>query len=228
AASTDGGTVTIDGVNRDRGAGEIILYRPAHGATTRTNALGAEVVVAGDIVQQVLDGRGNSPIPPGGYVLSGHARGRASLLTAFKQGDRVSLRLRLVPASGDSRWEGVRHAMGGGPRLLSGGQFVGGEGFRPSFANRRHPRTAIGRLEDGRTVIAVIGGRQPYHSLGMTLVELAGMLRKLGVTDALNLDGGGSTTLVVRGVVINLPSDETGERPVGDVLLVLPPSQGGK
>lgn len=228
AASTDGGAVTIDGVNRDRGAGEIILYRPAHGATTRTNAFGAEVIVAGDTVQQVLDGRGNSPVPPGGYVLSGHARGRASLLTAFKQGDRVSLRLRLVPASGDSRWEGVRHVMGGGPRLLAGGQFVGGEGFRPSFANRRHPRTAIGRLEDGRIVIAVIGGRQPYHSLGMTLVELAGMLRRLGVTDALNLDGGGSTTLVVRGVVINLPSDETGERPVGDVLLVLPPSQGGK
>ena len=228
AASTEAGTVAIDGVNRDRGAGEIILYRPAHGATTRTNAFGAEVVVAGDTVQQVVDGRGNSPVPPGGYVLSGHTRGRASLLTAFKQGDRVSLHLRLVPASGDSRWEGVRHVMGGGPRLLSGGQFVGGEGFRPSFVNRRHPRTAIGRLEDGRIVLVVIGGRQPYHSLGMTLVELAGMLRRLGVTDALNLDGGGSTTLVVRGVVINLPSDEIGERPVGDVLLVLPPSQGGK
>lgn len=228
AASTDGGTVTIDGVNRDRGAGEVILYRPAHGATTRASALGAEVVVAGDTVQHVLDGRGNSPIPQGGYVLSGHARGRASLLAAFKQGDRVLLRLRLVPASGDARWEGVRNVVGGGPRLLSGGQFAGGEGFRPSFVNRRHPRTSIGRLEDGRIVIAVVGGRQPYHSLGMTLAELAGMLRRLGVTDALNLDGGGSTTLVVRGVVINLPSDETGERPVSDVLLVLPPSQGGK
>ncbi len=227
-ASTNGDTVTIDGVNRDRGAGEIILYRPAHGATTRTSALGAEVVVTGDVVQQVTDGRGNTPIPPGGYVLSGHARGRASLLAAFKPGDRVSLRARLVPISGDPRWEGVRHVAGGGPRLLAGGQFVGGEGFRPSFVNRRHPRTAIGRLEDGRIVLVVLGGRQPYHSLGMTLAELAGTLRRLGVTDALNLDGGGSTTLVVRGVVINLPSDETGERPVGDVLLVLPPPQGGK
>ncbi len=228
AASTNGGAVTIDGVNRDRAAGEIILYRPAHGATTRTSALGAEVVVAGETVQQVWDGRGNSPIPAGGYVLSGHTRGRSALLAAFRPGDRVALRVRMVPVSGDPRWEGVRHVAGGGPRLLAGGQFVGSEGFRPSLVNRRHPRTAIGRLEDGRIVLAVIGGRQPYHSLGMTLVELAGMLRRLGATDALNLDGGGSTTLVVRGVVINLPSDEGGERPVGDVLLVLPPSQGGK
>ena len=58
----------------------------------------------------------------------------------------------------------------------------------------------------------------------MTLLELAGTLRALGVTDAMNLDGGGSTTLVVRGVVINLPSDELGERPVSDVLLVMPPT----
>jgi exopolysaccharide biosynthesis protein len=83
-------------------------------------------------------------------------------------------------------------------------------------------------LADGRIVLMVVGGRQPYHSLGMTLVEMATMLRQLGVTDALNLDGGGSTTLVVRGVVINLPSDETGERPVSDVLLVLPPASGAR
>jgi exopolysaccharide biosynthesis protein len=106
--------------------------------------------------------------------------------------------------------------------LLANSQFVGGEGFRPSFVDRRHPRTAIGRLADGRILLLVVGGRQPYHSLGMTLVELATLMRRLGATDALNLDGGGSTTLVVRGVVVNLPSDETGERPIGDVLLVLP------
>lgn len=227
-AAAESGAVAIDGVNRDRGAGEIILYRPAHGATTRTNPFGTEVVVAGEIVQQVTDGRGNAAIPPGGYVLSGHDRGRAALLAAFRPGDRVTLRVRLTPATADPRWDGVRHVMGGGPRLLAGGRFVGGEGFRPTFSDRRHPRTAIGRLEDGRVVLAVVGGRQPYHSLGMTLRELAGLLQQLGVTDALNLDGGGSTTLVVRGVVINLPSDETGERPVSDVLLVLPPTSGGR
>ncbi|OFX33001.1 MAG: hypothetical protein A2Z07_09995, partial [Armatimonadetes bacterium RBG_16_67_12] len=225
-AANEAGAVTLAGVNRERGANEIILYRPAYGPSTRTNAFGAEAVVAGDVVQAVADGRGNSPIPPDGYVLSGHGRGRAALLAAFKPGDRASLRVRLVPASGDPRWETVRHIMGGGPRLLAGGQFVGGEGFRASFSDRRHPRTAIGRLADGRIILLVVGGRQPYHSLGMTLIELATLMRQLGATDALNLDGGGSTTLVVRGVVVNLPSDEAGERPVGDMLLVLPPAGG--
>lgn len=226
AADGEAGTVPIDGVNRVRGPNEIVAYRPAFGASTRTNAAGAEVIVAGDVVQQVLDGRGNAAIPAGGYVLSGHGRGRAALLAAFRPGDRVSLRLRLVPASGDPRWNEVRHVIGGGPRLLADGQYVGGEGFRPSLTDRRHPRTALGRLADGRIVLVVVGGRQPYHSLGMTLAELAALLRRMGATDALNLDGGGSTTLVVRGVVVNLPADEAGERPVSDVLLVLPPTAG--
>lgn len=224
--SSDAGAVTLDGINRERGTNEIILYRPAHGSSTRTNAFGAEVIVAGDVVQAVTDGLGNSPIPPGGYVLSGHGRGRAALLAAFRPGERASLRVRLTPVSGDPRWETVPHVMGGGPRLLANGQYVGGEGFRASFVDRRHPRTAIGRLADGRIILLVVGGRQPYHSLGMTLPELAIAMRQLGVTDALNLDGGGSTTLVVRGVVINLPSGEAGERPVSDMLLVLPPASG--
>jgi hypothetical protein len=226
SAAGEGGSVTIDGVNRDRGANETILYRSARGASTRTNQFGAEVVIAGDTVQAVADGRGNSAIPAGGYVLSGHGRARGALLASFKPGDRAQLRMRLAAASGDARWDSLRQVVGGGPRLLAGGQFVGGEGFRPSFVDRRHPRTAIGRLADGRIVLLTVGGRQPYHSLGMTLVEMAMLLRQWGVTDAMNLDGGGSTTLVVRGAVVNRPSDETGERPVADVVLVLPPPSG--
>ncbi|MDR7495244.1 MAG: phosphodiester glycosidase family protein [Armatimonadota bacterium] len=222
------GTVTIDGVNRERGANEIILYRPAYGPSTRTNQFGAEVTVVGDVVQSVANGRANTAIPPDGYVLSGHGRGRAALLAALRPESRVALRVRLVPQGGDPRWEEARQIIGGGPRLLQGGQFVGGEGFRSGFADRRHPRTAIGRLADGRILLMVVGGRQPYHSLGMTLPELASLMRQLGVTDALNLDGGGSSTLVVRGAVINLPSDETGERPVSDVLLVLLPAAGSR
>jgi hypothetical protein len=225
-ASTDNGSLGIDGINRDRGTNEIVLYRPVFGQTTRTNAFGLEVIVAGDVVQQVVDGRGNSPIPPTGYVLSGHGRGREALRAVFRPGDRVALRIRLAADSGDPRWDDVRQIIGGGPRLLADGVYVGGEGFQPAFVDRRHPRTAIGRLADGRILLVVVGGRQPYHSLGMTLPELAFTLRRLGVTDALNLDGGGSSTLVVRGAVVNLPSDELGERAVGDVLLVMPPANG--
>jgi exopolysaccharide biosynthesis protein len=226
SVSTEAGQATVNGMNRERGTDEIIVYRAAYGPTTRTNAFGAEVVVSGETVQSVNDGRGNASIPPDGFVLSGHGRARSQLAAAFKAGDRVTVRGRLVPASGDARLETVRHIFGGGPRLLANGQYVGGERFNASFSDRRHPRTAVGRMPDGRVILLVIGGRQPYHSVGMTLIETAGLLRQMGVTDALNLDGGGSTTLAVRGVVINLPSDETGERPVSDVLLVLPPSGG--
>jgi hypothetical protein len=222
SASTEAGQVTINGVNRRRGSDEIILYRPAHGPTTQANAFGAEVVVSGGTVQSVNDGRGNTAIPTDGFVLSGHGRGRQQLISTFKPGDRAGLQARLLAISGDARWEGVRYAFGGGPRLLADGRYVGGERFTNTFSDRRHPRTAVGRLPDGRVVLLVVGGRQPYHSVGMSLIEMAGLMRQMGVTDALNLDGGGSTTLVVRGVVINLPADETGERPVSDVLLVLP------
>ncbi len=228
AATADGRSTTIDGVNRARGSDEIILYRPAFGASTRTNNFGAEVILAGDTVLSVVDGRGNNSIPAGGSVLSGHGRGRSALLTAFRPGERVVAAARLGPVSGDPRWSGVRHVIGGGPRLLAAGQFVGGEGFRPSFSDRRHPRTALGVLADGRVLLVTVDGRQPYHSLGMNLLELAMLLLQLGVTDALNLDGGGSTTLVVGGSVVNLPSDEAGERPVSDVLLVLPPESAGR
>ena len=64
--------------------------------------------------------------------------------------------------------------------------------------------------------------RQPDSSAGMTLVELQRLARRIGLTDALNLDGGGSTTMVVAGTIVNHPSDPTGPRTVSDVLLVLP------
>lgn len=223
SVATEVAAAPVHGVNRERGPNELIVYRAAFGPSTRTNVHGVEAVVVGDVVQQVVEGRGNAAIPPDGYVLSGHGTAGAWLRQALRPGDRVTLRLDLVPASGDPRWAQAPHVVGGGPRLLAGGRYVGGEGFTDGFLHRRHPRTALARLADGRLLLVVVDGRQPYHSLGMTLPELAATLAALGATDALNLDGGGSTTLVVRGTVVNLPSDESGERPVSDVLLVQRP-----
>ncbi len=220
-----GGTARLDGVNRQRGADELILYRPTFDTTTRTNEHGAEVIVSGSVVSSVVDGKGNTPIPRDGFILSGHGRSRQWILQTVQPGVPLSIDLRLAPASGDTRWAKVIHAIGGGPRLLAGGQLVGGEGFPPMLSERRHPRTALAVLSDGRVLLFVVDGRQPYHSLGMTLPELAMTLRQMGAVDAMNLDGGGSTTMVVAGHVVNLPSDVTGERPVPDALLVLSPIQ---
>lgn len=71
-------------------------------------------------------------------------------------------------------------------------------------------------------LLATVDGRQPVMSVGMSLPELAGLLLEFGVLDAINLDGGGSTAMVVNGKLVNNPSDPTGERPVSDAILILP------
>ena len=113
--------------------------------------------------------------------------------------------------------------IGGGPRLVRAGRPVVSADPRiygPGFAGTRHPRTAVGVRADGRVVLVAVDGRQPEKSVGMTIAELTALLRELGAVEALNMDGGGSTTMVVRDRVVNNPSDLAGERPVGDAILV--------
>ncbi|HEY6103216.1 MAG TPA: phosphodiester glycosidase family protein, partial [bacterium] len=194
----------ISGANRERRADELILYRPIFDESTRTNAFGAEAAVVNGVVTAVEDLRGNTPIPRDGFVLSGHGRARQWILQMLRPGLALTVQTRLLSRSGDARWDQIRQAVGGGPRLLSGGQFAastftGLEGFSGALTERRHPRTAIGVLGDGRIVLLVVDGRRPSHSLGMTLLELAVELRRLGAVDAMNLDGGGSSVLVAGG-----------------------------
>lgn len=89
------------------------------------------------------------------------------------------------------------------------------------FAAKRNPRTFAGTKADGTLVLITADGRSTA-SLGLSITEEADVARSLGLTNAMNLDGGGSTTMVVNGAVINAPSDATGQRPVGDALLIEP------
>lgn len=89
-----------------------------------------------------------------------------------------------------------------------------------AFAESRHPRTAVAKLKDGKFLMMTVDGRQPGVSVGMSLQELAEYLFSLGAVDAMNLDGGGSTTMFLDGKVVNTPSDKEGERKIGDAILV--------
>ncbi len=89
-----------------------------------------------------------------------------------------------------------------------------------SFAETRHPRTAVAKLKNGKFLMMTVDGRQPGVSVGMSLQELAEYLFSLGAVDAMNLDGGGSTTMFLDGKVVNTPSDKEGERKIGDAILV--------
>jgi len=120
--------------------------------------------------------------------------------------------------------DGQTEVVGGFPLLLENGRRVGdlGVGELPSFSAARHPRTAVGVDEDRKLLwLVVVDGRQPGYSDGMTLPELAELFERLGASDAVNLDGGGSTVMVLNGIRVSRPSDEEGERPVVNALAVV-------
>jgi exopolysaccharide biosynthesis protein len=96
----------------------------------------------------------------------------------------------------------------------------GDEQLSSGFDTTRHPRTMIGVDAQDAIWLVTVDGRQPTVSLGMSFAELQGLCRRLGLKSSLNLDGGGSTTMVVRGNVVNHPSDPAGPRAVSDAILV--------
>ncbi len=121
-----------------------------------------------------------------------------------------------------------RHAVGGQPVIVRAGRLTAEARDTVAFATTRHPRTAAGIADGGRRLVLVaVDGRREGWSAGMRLDELGRLMLALGADDAINLDGGGSTTLVVRDPVGdtlrigNRPSDKGGERPVGDALAIV-------
>lgn len=221
ARLADGSTLRIDGVNRGRKAGEVVVFTPEFHRNTLTDPDGVEWILrAGRLVEARS---GNSPIPADGQVLS-FAPDRAP--PAISTGDRVEIELRLVAGPGDTdSWARVESALSAGPLLLAGGRIVEEpekESIRRIFRLARHPRTAAAARADGTILLVTVDGRQPEWSVGMSLPELTDLLLELGAVGAVNLDGGGSTTMVVDGETVNRPSDESGERENGDGMLVLP------
>jgi hypothetical protein len=220
-------TRRLDGINRPRGSNEMVVFTPEFHDTTLTDDAGIEVVVRDGVVQEVRDNAGNSVIPAGGLVVSAKGTARDWVRMRLTKGVEVSVETALKPVDRgvQNSWPDAEDILGAGPKLVTGGKpdiTDAREKMIPTFATDRHPRTAIATLEDGRALLVVVDGRQPSLSIGMTLAELASMLIELGAVEAINLDGGGSTTMVVNGRIVNHPSDPTGERPISDAILVRP------
>ncbi|HEX4935087.1 MAG TPA: phosphodiester glycosidase family protein [Gemmatimonadaceae bacterium] len=164
---------------------------------------------------------GATPIGKRGAVLS--ATGDSAI--AFVRGlARRRTVVRVVAGLGDPVFA-PQASVGGWPRVVLDGNNVGIradslEGTFPRFSAARHPRSAIALSRDStRLMLVVVDGRRPW-SVGMSLSELADALVSLGAYQAMNLDGGGSSALWVAGEVVNYPSDPTGERAVGNALVV--------
>lgn len=215
------------------GLGEIVAFNPAGGSleTPPPYACSVRLLPAGPpralapepgIARSYTVDQAACPESPmarrGGVVLSALPTGdEAEQLLSLTAGETVTL-------TWSFGWPDVFDAIGGQPLLVSDGE-IAVDGCTSSFC-RRHPRTGVGVTADGYLLLVVVDGRRSGYSVGMSLTELARLFQELGATWALNLDGGGSSTVVVNGEVVNRPSDPR-ERKVSSALLVLPgPDEG--
>lgn len=127
----------------------------------------------------------------------------------------------MKPPTLNAPWETAPFALEGGPLLLQGGEIRLSAGFDGYIMKAREPRTAVGLMPDGRLLLVTVDGRVPGHSKGIALAELAQFFLELGATEALNWDGGGSTSMMVKGELVSRVA--TGwSRPVSNALLIVP------
>ncbi|MBC7217847.1 MAG: phosphodiester glycosidase family protein [Candidatus Caldatribacterium sp.] len=217
------GEVEVNGINRPAGKNEVVLYDSFFGGQTPKQG-GVEVIVRRGVVEEIRpESQGETPIPRDGFVLFGRGEGGEVLRRTLSPGDRVRVRMVLyAPGKQIAEWQRVRYAVSGGPLLFFEGQPGPFGDFSSDIVAKRHPRTVVASLEDGRILFLVVDGRRPGHSVGMTVEELVEELKTYRVSSALNLDGGGSTTFYLEGKVLNLPSDLTGERKVSSAILLCP------
>jgi hypothetical protein len=156
-------------------------------------------------------------IPPDGAVLVARGSAAQQLAAEAVVGSQLTVRIPLPPD-----WASVTDAISGGPTLVKNGQPIAnsGEDLTPTQLRGRDPRTAIGQRADGGIVFLAVDGRQPGWSIGITNWDLALTLMRYGCVTGFALDSGGSTTIALEGQLLNRPSDRTGERPVGEALVI--------
>ena len=229
---TDLVPLTIAGVNVDPSADGLTLYTPAYGPALATAGAAAVVgfrniepagpVVVGQTTMVEMvglweqpAGGAPSPIPADGGVLVGRGpavevmRALWSRVQSAQVSSRALLRL-------DAQ-AGVAESLGGSPILIRDGARWFADTAN-DFTRGRQPRTLVGWNPAGEKLLVTVDGRQPDTSVGMTLVEAADLLLALGATDGINLDGGGSTTFVAGGTVVNTPSDVAVRRGDGEAV----------
>ncbi len=229
-------TAQITGLNEQRGENALILFNQYFGEQTGANYWGTEIIASYLDMPETIDeqallvvtakdsinepGHGNNPIAQNGVVLSGHGQAARFLNRHVFIGDTIQITLELF-----LEHRMVQEVIGGLPRLIRDGAISiewQTEGASESFTYNRHPRTAAGIAADSTKIyLFTVDGRQEGYSMGMSLFELADYMMGWDIEQGINLDGGGSTTMVVEGAVVNSPSDKTGERAVSNALMVV-------
>lgn len=228
----DGNVEEIKRVNSKADSNSISLFNHFQGRTTPPLPKDWYVVdyvlfpaySIGDTLKYIVTGKTtfrNYEIPNDGLILSANNKYAFYLERELKIGDTVKVVYNFFP-----RLKNIKSLTGGWPILVKDGMNMIRrdeklEGVTEKFAAQRHPRSGIGFSSDRRTLYLItVDGRQ-QQSRGMTLLEFANFMITEGIAYGLNLDGGGSTTLVINGKVVNNPSDKSGERFIGNCLMLI-------
>ena len=191
----------IDNINQPRMLStHTIVYTPDWGEySPPCPKYGLQIVVENGKATRISYGANR--IPQNGFVIVGAEKN----LNSIKDAKRYKLNIKINP-----EWKDVNHIISGGPYLIKNGDiYVDMTAQKLGSIGGRNPRTAIGYTRDNHLIMLTADGREG-SSIGLTLVELANLMKELGCVNAMNLDGGGSTVMFVKGQVVNKPAVQGG------------------
>ncbi len=198
--------VCVTGVNRKPNKDEVVIYNKFYGQKVKTKLNTDQLLISTNKVDKRLFSiQSEIPVPESGYIIQASGDKR-SMLANFCSGDFIIYSFDFIPDSWD-RYN-IVSALEAGPRLLKNGKIhiTAEQGdFNSDIVTGRAPRSAVGLTTNNHLLFVTVDGRQPKLSIGMTLSELAEFMKKNEVNEAINLDGGYSARMVVRGYTMNNP-----------------------
>ena len=198
---TNIGGLKIDNINQPRMLStHTIVYTPDWGEfSPPCPKYGKQITVSNG--KLLRTSYGSSQIPKDGFVVVGPEKTIDTIVKA----KRFTLNIKMNPD-----WKNVNHIISGGPYLIKNGDiYVDMSAQKLSAIGGRNPRTAIGYTRDNHLIMLTADGREG-SSIGLTLMELASLMKEFGCVNAMNLDGGGSTVMYVKGQVVNKPAVQGG------------------
>ena len=198
---TNKGGLKIDNINQPRMLStHTIVYTSDWGEyTPPCPKYGMQIVIENGKATRIS--YGVNKIPKDGFVIVGAEKN----LNSIKDAKRYKLNVKINPD-----WKDVDHIISGGPYLIKNGDiYIDMTAQKLASIGGRNPRTAIGYTKDNHLIMLTADGREG-SSIGLTLVELANLMKELGCINAMNLDGGGSTVMYVNGQIVNKPAVQGG------------------
>ncbi|MDQ7981610.1 phosphodiester glycosidase family protein [Paraburkholderia sp. SARCC-3016] len=215
---------------------DLVLY-DGNFASGRTSGVTVDPGYKGDTFEVLVDATGKvlsagatlgAPVPAGGYVLQALGTSVTWLQQNAPVGTMLSVKKQELSGTNPVALAPGMSLAAAGPELLPAASVIqrsAADGFNPTFAgidrssfywgfvNARNPRTMIGVAPDGTILLAETDGRQPGLAIGTSMQETAALMQWMGAVNALNLDGGGSSAMVVNGIDVGHPSDNTPANP---------------